>query len=162
MLCVNHVHRLPVIDKQTGSIAYILTHKRLIKYLFIFVTDVRQPTFMRRTPRQLGIGTWDNVQTVEECTRVHAHTAQITDDTPIIDALAMFLQRRVSALPVVDNNGTLVDIYAKFDVINLAAEGAYNHLDTTVGVALRKRGSVSACIQARTRGAVVRRRASRP
>ena len=29
----------------------------------------------------------------------------------------MFVERRVSALPVVDENNKLVDIYAKFDVI---------------------------------------------
>jgi len=76
------------------------------------------------------------------CVTVHARArTQITSDTPIIDALAKFLEKRVSALPVVDENGRLIDIYAKFDVINLAAEGAYNHLDTAVSEALRKRSN---------------------
>ena len=42
---------------------------------------------------------------------------QTKRDTPLIRALNMFLDRRISALPVVDNEGHVVDIYAKFDVI---------------------------------------------
>jgi 5'-AMP-activated protein kinase regulatory gamma subunit len=36
----------------------------------------------------------------------------------------------------------VVDIYAKFDVINLAAENAYNDLDVTVHEALKHRSEV--------------------
>ena len=42
---------------------------------------------------------------------------QTRRDTPLIKALNLFLDRRISALPVVDNDGRAVDIYAKFDVI---------------------------------------------
>uniref|UniRef100_A0A3B1JQ58 5'-AMP-activated protein kinase subunit gamma-1 n=1 Tax=Astyanax mexicanus TaxID=7994 RepID=A0A3B1JQ58_ASTMX len=45
----------------------------------------------------------------------------------------------VSALPVVDDKGRVVDIYSKFDVINLAAEKTYNNLDITVTKALQHR-----------------------
>ena len=42
---------------------------------------------------------------------------KVTADTKIIEALTKFVQKRVSALPVVDSEGKVVDIYAKFDVI---------------------------------------------
>lgn len=42
---------------------------------------------------------------------------QVTPDTKLIDALAQFVARRVSALPVVDEDNIVRDIYAKFDVI---------------------------------------------
>ena len=42
---------------------------------------------------------------------------QATRDTPLIKALTIFVERRISALPIVDNQGKVVDIYAKFDVI---------------------------------------------
>ena len=48
------------------------------------------------------------------------------EETPIIEALTKFVFKRVSALPIVDKEGRLVDIYAKFDVINLAAEKGSN------------------------------------
>lgn len=59
---------------------------------------------MQRTLRELKIGTYDNIETANS-------------ETTIISALHKFVERRVSALPVVDTEGHLVDIYAKFDVI---------------------------------------------
>lgn len=40
-------------------------------------------------------------------------------------------------------SGVVVDIYARFDVINLAAEKTYNNLDITVKKALEHRADVS-------------------
>ena len=106
-----------------------------------------KPSYMNKTLRELRIGTYDNVETARP-------------DTPIITALTKFVERRVSALPLVDPQGRLVDIYSKFDVIvscaihysisamqrpstnldklllllpqNLAAEKTYNNLDITL------------------------------
>lgn len=41
----------------------------------------------------------------------------MSEETSIILALKKFVERRVSALPMVDQHGRLVDIFAKFDVI---------------------------------------------
>lgn len=59
---------------------------------------------MQKTLRDLRIGSYDDIETA-------------TEDTTIINALHKFVDRRVSALPVIDAEGRLVDIYAKFDVI---------------------------------------------
>lgn len=59
---------------------------------------------MKKTLRELRIGTYENIETANE-------------ETSIITALHKFVERRVSALPLVDAEGHLVDIYAKFDVI---------------------------------------------
>lgn len=59
---------------------------------------------MHKPLRELRIGTYDNIETANE-------------ETSIIMALHKFIERRVSALPLVDSEGRLVDIYAKFDVI---------------------------------------------
>lgn len=59
---------------------------------------------MNKTLRELRIGTYDDIETA-------------TEDTSIILALKKFVERRVSALPIIDTEGRLVDIYAKFDVI---------------------------------------------
>lgn len=34
----NRIHRLPVIDPETGNVLYILTHKRLLRFLFLYVS----------------------------------------------------------------------------------------------------------------------------
>lgn len=59
---------------------------------------------MNKTLRELRIGTYEDIETA-------------TADTSIILALKKFVERRVSALPIIDTEGRLVDIYAKFDVI---------------------------------------------
>ncbi|GMR42078.1 hypothetical protein PMAYCL1PPCAC_12273, partial [Pristionchus mayeri] len=126
MLCESHVHRLPVMERSTGNISYILTHKRIIKFLSLYMHDLPKPAFMDETPKSLGIGSWGDVLTIHV-------------DTPLIEALQIFLQNRVSALPLVDEEGRAVDIYAKFDVISLAADKAYDKLDITVHEALKHR-----------------------
>ncbi|XP_026168729.1 5'-AMP-activated protein kinase subunit gamma-1-like isoform X2 [Mastacembelus armatus] len=122
----NKIHRLPVIDPVTGNALYILTHKRILKFLQLFMCEMPKPAFMKQTLGELGIGTYHDI-------------AFIHPDTPIIKALNIFVERRVSALPVVDDSGKVVDIYSKFDVINLAAEKTYNNLDITVTQALKHR-----------------------
>lgn len=42
---------------------------------------------------------------------------QATPDTTVYDALNMFVKHRISALPVIDADQKVIDIYAKFDVI---------------------------------------------
>ncbi|NWS25151.1 AAKG2 kinase, partial [Polioptila caerulea] len=125
-LIKNKIHRLPVIDPVSGNALYILTHKRILKFLQLFMSEMPKPAFMKKNLDELGIGTYHNI-------------AFIHPDTPIIKALNIFVERRISALPVVDETGKVVDIYSKFDVINLAAEKTYNNLDITVTQALQHR-----------------------
>ncbi|XP_043288182.1 dentin sialophosphoprotein isoform X2 [Venturia canescens] len=115
----NRIHRLPVIDPETGNVLYILTHKRILRFLFLYIHELPKPSFTNKTLRDLRIGTFDNIETA-------------TEETSIILALKKFVERRVSALPIIDTEGKLVNIYSKFDVINLAAEKTYNNLDVSL------------------------------
>ncbi|XP_041097664.1 5'-AMP-activated protein kinase subunit gamma-1 isoform X1 [Polyodon spathula] len=125
-LIKNKIHRLPVIDPLTGNTLYILTHKRILKFLKLFISEMPRPEFMTKTLQELSIGTFDKI-------------AMVRTSTPVYTALGIFVEQRVSALPVVDESGRVVDIYSKFDVINLAAEKTYNNLDITVTKALQHR-----------------------
>ncbi|XP_008186221.1 uncharacterized protein LOC100169066 isoform X1 [Acyrthosiphon pisum] len=117
----NKIHRLPVIDPATGNVLYIVTHKRILRFLLLYVriNDLPKPAYLSQSLGDLKIGTFENIETVSE-------------ETSIILALKKFVERRVSALPMVDQEGRLIDIFAKFDVINLAAERTYNNLDVTL------------------------------
>lgn len=59
------------------------------------MSDMPKPAFMKQNLDALGIGTYHNI-------------AFIHPDTPIIKALNVFVERRVSALPVVDESGLWV------------------------------------------------------
>jgi len=115
----NKIHRLPVIDGSTGNVLYILTHKRILRFLFLYIGDLPQSSELHQSIVDLQIGTYNDIEVAYE-------------DTPIIDALHKFVNKRVSALPIVDDQRRLIDIYAKFDVINLAAEKTYSNLDVTL------------------------------
>ncbi|XP_042368996.1 5'-AMP-activated protein kinase subunit gamma-1 [Plectropomus leopardus] len=154
------IHRLPVIDPESGNVLHILTHKRILKFLHIFVSKqmfsvwytyiyhdicrgssdicrgssvgcfqgkrVPKPAFIEREIQELGIGTFRNIATVQQTATLY-------------DALSIFVERRVSALPVVDEKGKVVSLYSRFDVINLAAQKIYNNLDMPMHEAVRRR-----------------------
>lgn len=63
-----------------------------------------KPAYFHQTIYELGIGSYADIEVAKQ-------------DTPIIEALNKFVNKRISALPIVDDNGKLLDIYAKFDVI---------------------------------------------
>uniref|UniRef100_A0A8C6PMG2 Protein kinase, AMP-activated, gamma 3a non-catalytic subunit n=1 Tax=Nothobranchius furzeri TaxID=105023 RepID=A0A8C6PMG2_NOTFU len=117
------IHRLPVIDPESGNVLHILTHKRILKFLHIFVS---KPAFIQKQIQELGIGTFRNIATIQQTASLY-------------DALSIFVERRVSALPVVDEQGKVVALYSRFDVINLAAQKTYNDLDITMQDAIRRR-----------------------
>ncbi|XP_071978445.1 5'-AMP-activated protein kinase subunit gamma-3 isoform X1 [Engystomops pustulosus] len=130
-LIKNKIHRLPVLEPVSGNILHILTHKRLLKFLHIFGGTIPRPRFLQRTMQELGIGTFRDV-------------AIVLDTSTVYSALEIFVERRVSALPVVNEAGQVVGLYSRFDVIHLAAQKLYNNLDITVGEALRLR---SLCLE---------------
>ena len=64
------------------------------------------PAFMKKSLSEVKdeIGTWGRIHVVKP-------------DTLVITALCLFVENRGSALPIVDENGAVIDIYAKFDAI---------------------------------------------
>ncbi|XP_036020617.1 5'-AMP-activated protein kinase subunit gamma-2 isoform X5 [Mus musculus] len=130
-LVANGVRAAPLWESKKQSFVGMLTITDFINILHRYykspmMSDMPKPAFMKQNLDELGIGTYHNI-------------AFIHPDTPIIKALNIFVERRISALPVVDESGKVVDIYSKFDVINLAAEKTYNNLDITVTQALQHR-----------------------
>ncbi|KAJ8255838.1 hypothetical protein COCON_G00197020 [Conger conger] len=125
-LLKNKIHRLPVIDPESGNVLHILTHKRILKFLHIFGSMIPKPRFLQKRIEELEIGTFKEIATVLETATVY-------------DALTMFVERRVSALPVVTKEGKVIALYSRFDVINLAAQKNYNHLNMTMQEAVQGR-----------------------
>lgn len=47
-LILNEIHRLPVIDPELGNVLYILTHKRLLRFLFLYVSSNKAAEWRHR------------------------------------------------------------------------------------------------------------------
>ncbi|KAL2302245.1 hypothetical protein Nmel_009665, partial [Mimus melanotis] len=130
-LIKNKIHRLPVIEPVSGNVLHILTHKRILKFLHIFGSTIPKPRFLKKTVQELCIGTFRDLAVVPETAPIHT-------------ALDIFVDRRVSALPVINDSGQVVGLYSRFDVIHLAAQKTYNNLDISVREALQQR---SICLE---------------
>lgn len=67
-----------------------------------------KPSFLKQTLEELNIGTFQNI-------------AVVRADTPLYTALGIFVEQRVSALPVVDDKGMWAgwnDILVDFSIID--------------------------------------------
>ena len=79
--------------------------------------------------KELRIGTYESITT-------------ITRNSLVITALDKFIEKRISALPVIDEHtGKVIDIFAKHDVVRMAADKSYKNLSLTVGKALERQNS---------------------
>lgn len=126
LLHKNRVHRLLMIDPFTGDVLYILSHKRILRFLFVYLNEFPELTFFHRTLTELKIGTYDDI-------------VSVTEDTTIKTAFQLMLEKDVSALPILDENGMLIDVYAKYEVLNLVSEKLYSNLSLTIGEVRNKK-----------------------
>ncbi|UJR27526.1 hypothetical protein I4U23_008809 [Adineta vaga] len=110
------IHRIPVIDPLSQDFLFLITNKRILRFLYLFIYDLPQPPFIHQTLEELKLGTYDNLVLIDL-------------QTKLIEVLRMFQNIRVSALPVVDSEKRLRDIYSKFDIMHLAATRTYANLD---------------------------------
>ncbi|EPB79195.1 CBS domain protein [Ancylostoma ceylanicum] len=124
MLAAQRVHRLPVLDPTTGNPVFMLTHKRILKFIWTFGQTLFHPEHFTNTPKDLCIGTWSGIRFVHP-------------DTPLIDCLDILLNLGVSGVPVVEpNTQKVVDVYSRFDAIGVALENEGYRLHATVKEAL--------------------------
>ncbi|CAF3403710.1 unnamed protein product [Rotaria socialis] len=110
------VHRIPVIHPDTHDFLYLITHKRILKFLYLYIYDLPQPHYIHQSLSELKIGTFNKL-------------VMIDLQTKLIEVLRIFQAIRISALPVVDGEKRLCGVYSKFDIMHLAATRTYANLD---------------------------------
>ncbi|KAE8989203.1 hypothetical protein PF005_g20097 [Phytophthora fragariae] len=122
MLRDNRLHRLPVVDPTQNSVLSVITHSGILEYLVATFREQRrlfdQPIF------DLDIGVYSGFVTVPE-------------DMPLIRVLHTLIERRVSAVPIVDPSGVVVNIYCVSNVTELVKDRSLTQLDMPVGEILR-------------------------
>ena len=138
------MHRIPIIDPVTHNFLFLITHKRILKFLYLYVSrpvarfidgtrecpalDLRfaatpfySPDTRRTENRNLhgsSHGTFDICCASRTIARSHSVISpQIDQQAKLIDVLRTFQSVRISALPVVDGDKQLHDIYSKFDMM---------------------------------------------
>lgn len=137
LLIKTHARRLPLIDRDSitgkASLVSVLTQYRLLR--FIARNCQSQISQLHVGLRRLKIGTYVDPKPDDRFYPIA--TARM--DTTVFDVVHMFSERGISAVPILDDNGVVVNLYETVDVISLVSDGAYQNLDLTIASALNKR-----------------------
>ncbi|ORY05982.1 CBS-domain-containing protein [Basidiobolus meristosporus CBS 931.73] len=122
-----NLQRLALVDKdsQTGHdvIISVLTQSRILKFV---AANYKEKKLFCQSLAELKIGTYENLATA-------------TMSTPVIEIINTFVQMDISAVPIVDENNTVLNVYEHSDVMILAHEGAFYDLDMPAEEALLRR-----------------------
>lgn len=120
-----HIHRLPVLQKiPENTILSMLTHQRILNFVLVKFKLAHELMLLQRlTVADIGIGSFATLHTVKY-------------DTKLVAALDVLSLNKISAAPVVDDDGVLLDVYSRGDVLFLVMDKTYLNLDITVRQAL--------------------------
>ncbi|KAF8216166.1 hypothetical protein K438DRAFT_1560657 [Mycena galopus ATCC 62051] len=137
VLMQTHARRLPLLDRDTETghevIVSVLTQYRLLKFIALNCpSEIQQ---LHLSLRKLKIGTYVSSSGISPFHPI----ATATLDTPVFDVVHMFSERSISAVPIIDKDGIVVDMYETVDVMTLVRLGVYQNLDLTVSEALKTR-----------------------
>lgn len=167
VLVRTHARRIPLLDYDEDlgveTVVSVLTQYRLLKFIAM---NCRETAGLRASIGSLGIGTYtyEHMQQRRRQTPLarlkmgaepppdagpYWPLQTATLDTSVFDIVHMFSEKGISAVPVLDAEGDVVDIYESVDIITLVRTGAYYQLDLTIRQALERRpadyGGVSCC-----------------
>lgn len=121
LLIRTHARRLPLIDRddQTGKevVLSVLTQYRVLKFMAV---NCRETIFLDKTLRELGIGTYvgqSRPKTEADARNQYYPLATATMRTTVFDVVHMFSELGISAVPIVDSKGKVINLYETVDVI---------------------------------------------
>lgn len=126
----SRARRIPLVDvddeTQREMVVSVLTQYRILKFVSVNVT---QTQMLRKPLYDLKVGTYNNLATAAM-------------DTPVMEVIHQLVKRSISTVPILDKDGTVLNLFEAVDVIALIKGGDYDNLQLTVGKALEKRSEV--------------------
>jgi 5'-AMP-activated protein kinase regulatory gamma subunit len=129
MLQRNNHRFLPVIPPVDSRVLSILSYYDVLRYLVDHFREQRR--LFEDAVADLGIGTYG-----EKCITTKASTR-------LVDVLDLLETHDISAVPVVDETGRVIDLYSRSDITFLAtatdAESVISNLDMTIQQVLELR-----------------------
>ncbi|EFX04815.1 nuclear protein snf4 [Grosmannia clavigera kw1407] len=120
--------RIPLVnvDDETGRemVVSVITQYRILK--FIAVNNENNTVLLRKPVREIGLGTYSNLQ-----------TARMGD--PVLSVIHVMVEHNISAIPIVDDANRVLNVFEAVDVIPCIKGGNYDDLQSSIGEALSKR-----------------------
>ena len=111
--------RIPLIDRdhETGRqmVLSVLTQYRILK--FIAVNNEQHTMLLKKPVRELGLGTYGALATA-------------TMASTVLDVIHIMVSQNISAVPIVESDGRLLNVFEAVDVIPCIQDGAYDELSS--------------------------------
>ncbi|EDO19452.1 hypothetical protein Kpol_1002p100 [Vanderwaltozyma polyspora DSM 70294] len=127
MMLNSRSRRIPLIDQDEETsreiVVSVLTQYRILKFIAL---NCRETHFLKKPISELNIIAKGNLRSCQM-------------STPVIDVIQLLSQGNVSSIPIVDDDGRLINVYEAVDVLGLIKGGIYNDLSLSVGEALMRR-----------------------
>ncbi|CAH6721068.1 5'-AMP-activated protein kinase subunit gamma [[Candida] jaroonii] len=118
--------RIPLIDEDEKThreiVVSVLTQYRILKFVALNCKETKML-----------------VKPVKDIFNLNKNLFSCNMDTPVIDIIHLLSEKSISSIPVVDEQGKLINVYEAYDVLTLVKGGIYTDLDLTVGDALLRR-----------------------
>lgn len=128
MMLESKARRIPLIDEDEKThreiVVSVLTQYRILKFVAL---NCKETKMLLKPIRDIaGLNQPKDIST---CTM----------NTPVIEVIHILSHKSVSSIPIVDEQGKLVNVYEAVDVLALVKAGMYTDLDLSVGEALLRR-----------------------
>lgn len=120
--------RIPLVDvdSETGrdTVVSVITQYRILK--FIAVNNEQNTVLLRKPVSEIGLGTYTNLATASM-------------DSSVLDVIDIMVKHNISAVPIVDSENRVLNVFEAVDVIPCIKGGVYDELGASVGDALSRR-----------------------
>ncbi|KAI0166782.1 CBS-domain-containing protein [Hypoxylon sp. FL1284] len=124
----SRARRIPLVDidheTERETVVSVITQYRILK--FIAVNTEQHTMLLKQTVREIGLGTYKNLA-----------TTKMTDS--VLEVINLMVVHNISAVPIVDKNNVVLNVFEAVDVIPCIKGGVYEELKSTVGDALSRR-----------------------
>ncbi|KAI9363556.1 hypothetical protein BD770DRAFT_379871 [Pilaira anomala] len=116
-------HRIPLVIQNTEIIS-VITQYRLLKFI---ANNFKKTEVLKVPLSKLKIGTYG------------PKVATAFNSTPVIEVISIFASQNISAVPIIDEKGTVLNLYDTVDVMSLVQSEKYTNLDLPVQEAMESR-----------------------
>lgn len=120
--------RIPLIDEDEKThreiVVSVLTQYRILKFVALNCKETKMLLKPVKDIKSLNLA-----KEISTCTM----------STPVIEVIHLLSEKSVSSIPVVDDQGKLINVYEAYDILTLVKGGIYTDLDLTIGDALLRR-----------------------
>eukprot|EP00210_Caulerpa_lentillifera_P000334 g327.t1 len=125
---------VPIVSRETNNkiptVLHVATIGSVLSCLMHhFQASLSSLPLLSRPIEVLQIGTWSpSVPFTDSIGRKIAELNVVRPETPLTDAFSLLLEADVTALPVVNEDNVLLDVYSRTDITQLVKNQAYTRL----------------------------------